>query len=153
MNSESVHCRRWKQVLLWSRVYRRTEVRCIAQSSSIRTAQSPASTLVFCFLSVWAAALTADSRVYMISVHLLKLRWQQTGNTRGESHFSVLPLTLVPRNRVVSARGENTPLWNETSLVTVTSSYIVTSCCYVTRGDTCWSQTSASVCVCVCFRF
>ncbi len=28
----------------------------------------------------------------------------------------VLPLALVPRNRVVSARGENTPLWNETPL-------------------------------------
>ncbi len=35
--------------------------------------------------------------------------------------------------------------------VTVTSSYIVASCCYVTRGDKCWSQTlSKSVCVCVC---
>ncbi len=28
----------------------------------------------------------------------------------------VLPLALVPRNRVVSARGENIPLWNETPL-------------------------------------
>ncbi len=28
----------------------------------------------------------------------------------------VLPLALVPRNQVVSARGENIPLWNETPL-------------------------------------
>ncbi len=28
----------------------------------------------------------------------------------------VLPLALVPRTRVVSARGENIPLWNETTL-------------------------------------
>ncbi len=28
----------------------------------------------------------------------------------------VLPLALVPRNRVVSARGVNIPLWNETPL-------------------------------------
>ncbi len=28
----------------------------------------------------------------------------------------VLPLALVPRNQVVSARGENIPLWNETTL-------------------------------------
>ncbi len=33
-------------------------------------------------------------------------------------------------------------------LVTVTSSYIVASCCYVTRGDKCWSQTlRLKVCV------
>ncbi len=30
--------------------------------------------------------------------------------TKGESHFSVLPLALVPRNRVLSVRGENIPL-------------------------------------------
>ncbi len=28
----------------------------------------------------------------------------------------ILPLALVPQNRVVSARGENIPLWNETPL-------------------------------------
>ncbi len=28
----------------------------------------------------------------------------------------ILPLALVPRNRVVSARGVNIPLWNETPL-------------------------------------
>ncbi len=28
----------------------------------------------------------------------------------------VLPLALVPQNRVVSARGVNIPLWNETPL-------------------------------------
>ncbi len=32
------------------------------------------------------------------------------------SYPFVLPLALVPRNRVVSARGENIPLWNETPL-------------------------------------
>ncbi len=34
-------------------------------------------------------------------------------------------------------------------LVTVTSSYIVASCCYITRGHKCWSQTCRlKVCVC-----
>ncbi len=36
--------------------------------------------------------------------------------SKGESHFSVLPLAFVPRNQVLSARGENIPLWNETPL-------------------------------------
>ncbi len=55
-------------------------------------------------------------------------------------HFPfVLPLALVPRNRVVSARCENIPLWNETPL----------GYGYVIRGDKCWSQTlRLKVCVC-----
>ncbi len=32
-------------------------------------------------------------------------------------------------------------------LVTVTSSYIVASCCYITRGHKCWSQTCRLKCV------
>ncbi len=68
------------------------------------------------------------------------------------SYPFVLPLALVPRNRVVSARGENIPLWNETPLG---YGYIIVHrlqlCCYITRGDKCRSQTSkmpsASVCM------
>ncbi len=57
-----------------------------------------------------------------------------------------LPLPLVPRNRVVSARGENMK-WDATWLLLRhhTSSL---ACCYVTRGDKCWSQTlRLKVCV------
>ncbi len=53
-------------------------------------------------------------------------------------------LPLVPRNRVVKTY----PYETRRHCVTVTSSYIIASCCYVTRGDKCWSQTlRLKVCV------
>ncbi len=64
----------------------------------------------------------------------------------------VLPLALVPRNRVVNARGENIPYEMRHHLVTVTSSYIVASwLLHHQRRQvliTNFQDASASVCVC-----
>ncbi len=74
--------------------------------------------------------------------------------TMGESHFSVLPLPLhltprpVPRNRVESARGEKTPMKWDTTWLLLRHHTSSLACCYVTRGDKCWSQTcNLQVCV------
>ncbi len=56
----------------------------------------------------------------------------------------VLPLALVPRNRVVSARGENIPRHH---VVTVTSSYIIAS--WLLRHQR-RQVLITNVCKCVC---
>ncbi len=59
----------------------------------------------------------------------------------------VLPLSLVPWNRVVTARGEKSPMkWDATWLLLRHHTSSLAGC-YVTRGDKCWSQTCHYKCV------